>query len=144
MRQPDAHLWKEAMFAELEQLHKLQSWRVTTLPPGRSTVKSKWVFRRKRDVYGQVERYKARLVGKGYTQVKGIDYVDTFAPVVRAESFRMLVHLASCLDYKLYQLDIGNAYLNAPLKEDVFLNIPPGFIEFMKTPMVVVKRVCTT
>ena len=135
MKQADAHLWKEAINRELEQLQQLKSWVVVDLPPDRKTVKEKWVFRRKRDAFGAVERYKARLVGKGFTQVKGIDYVDTFAPVVRAESFRLIVHIACCQGLSLYQLDIGNAYLNAPLKEEVYLRVPPGLADFLKVDL---------
>ena len=135
MKQADAHLWKDAINKELEQLQQLKSWTVVDLPPDRQTVKEKWVFRRKRDAFGAVERYKARLVGKGFTQVKGIDYVDTFAPVVRAESFRLIVHIACCQGLGLYQLDIGNAYLNAPLKEEVYLRVPPGLAEFLKVDL---------
>ncbi|HSQ51075.1 MAG TPA: DNA N-6-adenine-methyltransferase, partial [Nitrospiraceae bacterium] len=126
MSQRDRHLWEAAMRKELQELHKLATWTTAALPPGRKCVRHKWVFRRKMLPEGTVERYKARLVGKGFTQVAGVDYHEVFSPVVRADSARIALTFALSTNRIVKQVDIGNAYLNAPLEEDIFLSIPEG------------------
>ena len=127
MALPDGHLWKAAVLKELKELLDLKAFRVCQLPAGRKCVKHKWVFKRKRLANGQVERYKARIVGKGYTQIEGVDYHEVFASVIRPESFRMLLAVAMQKGLKVFQLDIGNAFLNAPLEEEVYVTLPEGY-----------------
>ena len=127
MKLPDAHIWKAAVRRELQELHKLNAFTVARLPTGRKAVKHKWVFRRKRLANGKVERYKARIVAKGYTQVRGVDYHEVFASVIRPESVKLLLAIAQSKGLNVYQLDIGNAFLNAKLQEEVYLTIPEGF-----------------
>ena len=124
---PDAHVWKAAVRKELLELQQLEVFKVCNLPSGRKCVKHKWVFRRKRLADGKVERYKARIVAKGYSQIQGVDYNEVFASVIRPESVKLLLAIAQLKQLKVYQLDIGNAYLNARLKEEVYLSIPEGF-----------------
>jgi hypothetical protein len=82
---------------------------------------TKWVFRNKQDEHGVVTRNKARLVAKGYSQVKGLDFDETFALVVRLESIRILLAYAIHHDFKLYQMDLKSAFLNGPIKKEVFV-----------------------
>lgn len=85
------------------------------------------MFRNKQDEYGVVTRNKARLVAKGYAQVTGLDFEETFAPVARLESIRILLAYAAHHSFKLYQMDVKSAFLNRPIKEEVYMEQPPGF-----------------
>ncbi|GJY08962.1 retrovirus-related pol polyprotein from transposon TNT 1-94 [Tanacetum coccineum] len=93
---------------------------------------TKWVYRNKLDENGVVPRNKARLVAQGYNQQEGIDYDETYAPVARLESIRILLAYACALDFKLYQMDVKSAFLNGFINEEVYIAQPPGFIDFTK------------
>jgi hypothetical protein len=95
--------------------------------PKQNVVGTKWVFRNKQDEYGVVTRNKARLVAKGYAQVVGLDFEETFAPVARLESIRILLAYATHHSFKLFQMDVKSAFLNGPIKEEVYVEQPPGF-----------------
>jgi hypothetical protein len=87
----------------------------------------KWVFHNKQDEFEVVTRNKARLVAKGYSQVEGLDFKETFAPVVRLESIRILLAYAARHDFKLYQMDVKSTFLNEPIKEEVYVEQPQSF-----------------
>jgi hypothetical protein len=95
--------------------------------PNTNIIGTKWVFRNKQDEFGIVTRNKARLVAQGYTQVEGLDFGETYAPVARLEAIRFLLAFAAHHDFKLYQMDIKSAFLNGPLSEEVYVEQPPGF-----------------
>ena len=90
---------------------------------------TKWIFKNKSDEHGTVIRNKSRLVAQGYTQVERIDFDETFAPVTRLESIRILLAIASHLNFKLYQMDVKSAFLNGMLQEEVYVKQPKGFID---------------
>ena len=90
---------------------------------------TKWIFKNKLDEHGTVIRNKSRLVAQGYTQVEGINFDETFAPVARLESIRILLAIASHLNFKLYQMDIKSAFLNGILQEEVYVEQPKGFVD---------------
>ncbi|GJX48459.1 retrovirus-related pol polyprotein from transposon TNT 1-94 [Tanacetum coccineum] len=94
--------------------------------------RTKWVFKNKLDENGIVSRNKARLVAQGYNQQEGIDYDETYAPVARLESIRILLAIACANDFKLYQMDVKSAFLNGFINEEVYVAQPPGFIDFQK------------
>ena len=91
---------------------------------------TKWVFRNKMNEQCVITRNKARLVAKGYNQEKGIDYDETFAPVIRLEAIIMLLAFASFMDFKLYQMDVKSAFFNGFIEEKVYVEQPPGFENF--------------
>jgi hypothetical protein len=95
--------------------------------PKQNVIGTKWVFRNKQDEHVVVTRNKARLVAQGYTQVEGLDFDETYAPVARLESIRILIAYATNHDFKLYQMDVKSAFLNGPLQERVYVEQPPGF-----------------
>ncbi|KAJ4721161.1 Retrovirus-related Pol polyprotein from transposon TNT 1-94 [Melia azedarach] len=119
--------WRAAVLEEMIALKKNNTWELIKLPTGKKTVGCKWVFTIKFKADGTVERYKARLVAKGYTQTYGIDYQETFAPVAKMSTVRVLLSLAVHRDWFLYQLDVKNAFLHGNLEEEVYMDIPPGF-----------------
>ena len=92
-----------------------------------NVIGTKWIFKNKQDSNGQVIRNKARLVAQGYTQIEGVDYGETYAPVARLESIRLLIAYASTHKITLYQMDVKSAFLNGPLNEQVYVKQPPGF-----------------
>lgn len=122
---PEAEKWKLAMGEELENLRRNETWDIVPRPKGRKVVKCKWVFKRKFDKDGQVDRYKARLVARGYTQVEGIDYKETFSPVIKSKSIRTLLAFSVEKHWQVHQLDITAAYLNGKLSETIFMEQPP-------------------
>uniref|UniRef100_A0A2N9F074 Reverse transcriptase Ty1/copia-type domain-containing protein n=1 Tax=Fagus sylvatica TaxID=28930 RepID=A0A2N9F074_FAGSY len=120
-------LWQQAMVDELDALHKTHTWDMTTLPPGKSAVGCKWVYKIKTQADGSVERYKACLVARGFTQEYGIDYEETFAPFARLTSIRSLLAVATVCHWPLFQMDVKNAFLNGDLLEEVYMQPPPGY-----------------
>ncbi|RVW57066.1 Retrovirus-related Pol polyprotein from transposon TNT 1-94 [Vitis vinifera] len=118
--------WKAAVDEEVRALEKNGTWEITDLPRGKKPVGCKWIFTVKYKADGNVDRYKARLVTKGFTQSYGIDYQETFAPVAKLNTVRVLLSLAANLDWSLHQLDVKNAFLNGDLEEEVYMDIPAG------------------
>ncbi|RVW95017.1 Retrovirus-related Pol polyprotein from transposon TNT 1-94 [Vitis vinifera] len=118
--------WKAAVDEEVRALEMNGTWEITDLPRGKKPVGCKWIFTVKYKVDGNVDRYKARLVAKGFTQSYGIDYQETFAPVAKLNTVRVLLSLAANLDWSLHQLDVKNAFLNGDLEEEVYMDIPAG------------------
>ena len=126
MKSIDAVKWKKAIDDEVDSLTKLGVWKTMACPPGVKPIKSRWVFKIKLDSMNQPVRYKARLVAKGFQQQYGIDYNETFAPVVKLKSIKMVLALAAAMDLELKQLDFDTAFLNATLNEDVYMELPDG------------------
>jgi Reverse transcriptase (RNA-dependent DNA polymerase) len=118
--------WKAAMIEELEALVKNKTWEFVSLTAGKKAVGCKWVFTVKQNQEGRVERYKTRLVAKGYSQTYGIDYDETFAPVAKMSTVRTFVSLAANGGWKLHQLDVKNAFLHGNLLEEIYMEVPPG------------------
>ncbi|KAK4254159.1 hypothetical protein QN277_020331 [Acacia crassicarpa] len=121
------HEWRQAVMEEMEALKRNKTWNVVDLPQGKKPVGCKWVFTPKYKADGTLEKYKARLVAKGFTQIYGEDYTETFAPVAKLNTIRILLSIAVNLDWGLHQLDVKNAFLNGELKEEVYMKLPPGF-----------------
>jgi len=119
-------LWQQAMDEELSALHKTGTWDLVPLPPGKSIVGCRWVYKIKTNSDGSIERYKARLVAKGYSQQYGMDYEETFAPVAKMTTIRTLIAVASVRQWRISQLDVKNAFLNGDLQEEVYMAPPPG------------------
>jgi len=111
----DEH-WVNAMKEELSQIEKNHTWELVPRPANKNVIGAKWVFRNKLDDTGKVTRNKARLVCKGYAQVEGIDYSETFAPVARMEAIRLILAYASSKQIKVYQMDVKSAFLNGDLQ----------------------------
>jgi hypothetical protein len=119
--------WLLAMQEELNQFTRNDVWDLVPRSKNISTIGTKWIFRNKLDEHGNVVRNKARLVAQGYSQEEGIDYDETYAPVARLESIRLLLAYACYMNFKLYQMDVKNAFLNGFIKEEVYVEQPPGF-----------------
>ena len=109
--------WLMAMKEELKSMDDNNVWEMTELPKDSKRAGCKWVFKTKRDSKGIVERYKGRLVAKGYTQKDGIDYKETFSPVSRKDSLRIVMALVAHFDLELHQMDVKTASLNGYLEE---------------------------
>jgi len=119
--------WILAMQEELNQFTRNDVWELVKRPKEQSVVGTKWVFKNKVNDSGTIIRNKARLVAKGYNQIEGIDFEETFAPVARLEAIRVLLAFACFKNFKLYQMDVKSAFLNGVIKEDVYVEQPPGF-----------------
>ena len=116
--------WKVATDSEYNLPIGKKTWRLVELPPGRKAVGCKSVFRLKHSSNGTVERFKARLLAKGYTQKYGIDYGETFSPVVRFSSIRCLLAFAVQNDLLIHQMDVETAFLNGKLDEEIYMQQP--------------------
>ena len=126
MSRPDASKWMNAINDELQSLKKSNTWKLVELPKDRKAISCRWVFKLKMRTNGTIERYKARLVARGFSQVHGVDYEETFAPVAKFKSIRVVLAIASILKYTVHQMDVKTAFLNGDLNEDIYMNVPEG------------------
>lgn len=127
LNSPEARQWRAAMKDEYQSYLDNKCFTLTDLPKGAKPIKTKWIFKKKRGLNGELLQYKARLVAKGFTQKYGVDYFETFSPVVRYETIRMLLALAVEYDMEIDHMDVKTAFLNGDLKETIFMEIPEGF-----------------
>ena len=119
--------WKRAMEDEIALMAKYNVWDVVEEPADTNIVGCRWVFRIKRDASGKVQKYKARLVAQGFTQIYGLDFLDTFVPVARLSAIRAVIALAASEDWELHQMDVKSAYLNSPIDAEIYMRLPPGY-----------------
>ena len=124
---PNAKMWFEAMEEEMNSMKPNRVWDLVDLPPGRRTVGNKWVLNIKRKADETIDIYKARLVAKGYTQQEGIGYEETFLPVVRFASIRLILAIVARIYLELYQMDVKTSFLNGELNEEIYMDQPLGF-----------------
>ena len=123
----DWQSWKRAMDDEMQSLEKNGTWKLVPRPKGRNLVSSKWIFKSKTNPDGSLDRRKARLVARGFSQTRGLDYFETFSPVVRYESVRCVLSLAAAWNMEIKQFDVKTAFLNGELDEEVFMEQPEGY-----------------
>ena len=125
----DKEEWYKAIQDELNSLSKHNTWSaVKYVPDGKKPISSKWVFRIKRNPDGSINKYKARLVVRGFSQVEGVDYTETFAPVARHSSMRILLSIAASHDMELHQGDVETAFLNPAIDEEIYMRLPDGSV----------------
>src|SRR6187551_475851 len=115
------------MEEEMDSLEENATWSLVELPADRKAISNRWVYRIKRRADGEIDRYKARLVVRGFSQQKGIDYDETFSPVARFGTIRSILSVAASEHLKLAQFDVKSAFLNGVLLEEVYMVQPEGF-----------------
>jgi hypothetical protein len=128
MASRDVAFWREAINDEMDSILSNNTWVLVDLPHGSKPIGCKWVFRKKYNTDGSLQTFKGRLVAKGFKQKEGIDYFDTYAPVARITSIRVLMALASIFDLYVHQMDVKTAFLNGDLDEEVYMEQPEGFV----------------
>ena len=104
------------------------TWELVSCPPGKRIVGYRWIYTMKAHLDGTVDRLKARLVAKGYTQIYGLDFSDTFSPIAKLTSMRILIALAATYQWSISQLDVTNVFLHGDLADKVYIEQPPGFV----------------
>ena len=129
MARPDWPHWKEVMDRKYKSLKLTRTWRTIDCPPSCNVISCRWVFILKRKANGSVDKYKARLVAHGFTQVLGLDYTDTYTPVARLASFQTILALAACQNWNIDAFDLNSAYLNGELggDEEIYMEEPLGY-----------------
>ena len=114
------------MHSELQALENNGTWSITALPPGKTAIGCRWVYKVKFHSDGSVERHKARLVAQGFTQMEGVDYHDTFSPTAKIITVRCLLALTAAHGWSLHQMDVHNAFLHGDLTEEIYMSLPQG------------------
>nr|GEY54238.1 zinc finger, CCHC-type [Tanacetum cinerariifolium] len=128
MKSQDVAFWKEAINDEIDSIMGNNTWVLNDLPPRCKPLGCKWIFKRNLKVNGTVEKFKARLVIQDFKQKSGIDYFDTYAPVARISTIRLLISMVSIYNLIIHQMDVKTTFLNRELEEEVYMNQPLGFI----------------
>ena len=126
---PDCVFWKEAMNDEIDSLISNKTWKLVDIPPSCKTIGCKWVLRKKLKPDGTIDKFKARLVAKGFKQKVDIEFFDTFSPVTRITSIRLLIAIATIYDLKIYQIDVKTVFLNGDLDEEIYMDQPEEFVK---------------
>ena len=117
------------MTAEYNALISNGTWTLCPRPSHKHVIRNKWIYKIKQKLYGTIDRYKARLVAKGFEQQDGIDYTETFSPVIKPATIRLILALAVHYDWIIQQLDVSNAFLHGQLTDEVFMEQPQGFVD---------------
>ena len=117
------------MHEELNQFQKLKVWQLVELPKWKKSLDTRWVFRNKQDDSGVIVRNKARLVVRGFRQIEGLDYTEVYAPVARLEAIRIFLAYASHMGFTVFQMDVKTAFLYGEIKEEIYVDQPPGFVD---------------
>ena len=117
------------MQSEIESMGNNQVWNLVDPPDGVKTIECKWIYKKKKDMDGNVHIYKAWLVAKGFWQVQGVDYDETFSPVVMLKSIWIILAIAAYFNYEIWQMDVKTTFLNGNLTEDVYMMHPEGFVD---------------
>jgi hypothetical protein len=125
---PDADFWKEAIRSEMDSIMSIATWEVVERPYGCKPIGSKWVFKKKLRPDGTIERYKARLVIKGYSQKESEDFFDTYSPVARLTTIRVLLSLATSHGLLVHQMDVKTTFLNGEVYDEIYMEQPAGFV----------------
>ena len=128
MSSPEDPYWKKAINDEVESILQNHTWELVDLPPSSKPLGYKWIFKKKMKAYGPIDKYKARLIIKGYNQKEGLDYFDTYSPVTRMSSIRMLIAIAAIHNLEIHQMDVKTAFLNGDLDEEIYMEQLEGFI----------------
>ena len=129
MAGPDSGKWLEAMKSEIDSMYENQVWNLVDPPEGVRPIECKWIYKKKTDADGNVYIHKVRLVAKGFRQIQGVDYDETFSPVAMLKSIRIILAIAAYHDYEIWQMDVKTAFLNGNLTEDVYMIQPEGFVD---------------
>jgi hypothetical protein len=129
MMDPDSEKWQVAMRSEIDSMGENQVCNLVHPPDGIRPIECKWIYKKKKDMDGNVHIYKARLVAKGFQQVQGVDYDKTFSPVAMLKSIRIILAIAAYFDYEIWQMDVKTTFLNENLDEDVYMIQPEGFVD---------------
>nr|KAJ0195046.1 hypothetical protein LSAT_V11C700360720 [Lactuca sativa] len=128
MASRDVHFWNEAIHDEIDSIMHNNTWVLADLPPGCKALGCKWILKRKMKVDDTIDKYKARLVIQGFRQKEGIDFFDTYAPVARISTIRLLLALAAIHNPVIHQMDVKTAFLNGDLDEEIYMKQPEGFV----------------
>lgn len=126
-KRSDWSLWEAAIKDEMDSLKQNRTWSAAKLPESRRPIDCKWIFKIKRNENGNIDRYKARLVARGFQQQSGFDYNETYAPVAKLTTLRIILAVANQHNLHVHQMDVKCAFLNGDLKEDIFMKLPAGF-----------------
>lgn len=117
--------WLQAIESEIQSLEKQNVFEIVdSIPEGRTPVSSKMLYKLKRNANGEIERHKARLAARGFTQQWGVDYTDTFSPVARYETIRYLLSFATSMNFEIEHVDVNTAFLYSDLEEEIYLSLP--------------------
>jgi hypothetical protein len=119
--------WQQAMDDEMDSIYRNGTWMLTTLPPGKAAISTKWVFKQKQGTNRSILKYKARLVARGFEQCQGLDYEETFAPVVKWCILQTILALAAQCHYPIYYLDMKTNFLHGHLSKEVYTLQPQGY-----------------
>ena len=128
MSTPEAPYWQEAVNDEINSIMQNHTWELVNLPPGNKPIGCKWIFKRKLQTNGTIDKYKAHLVAKGYRQKEGLDFFDTYSPVTRITSIRMLIATTAIHNFEIHQMDVKITFLNGDLDEEIYMEQPKGFV----------------
>lgn len=126
MKSDQQNEWKVAMNREMKALEENKTWELVNLPPGKKAIANKWVYKVKTNSNGSIDKYKARLVIKGFSQRRGVDYDQTFSPVARTSTIRTILSVAANDNMKLMQIDVSTAFLYGDLQETIYMRQPEG------------------
>lgn len=119
--------WHQAMIEELDSIYQNHTWSLTPATAEMNILGCRWIFTVKLNADGSLNKLKARLVAKGFKQEEGVDFIETYSPVVRTSTIRIVLAVATSLDWSITQLDVKNAFLHGDLHEPVYMVQPPGF-----------------